>query len=162
MPELTKTIAKHTTRINYITNITQLIQNTTQQINSNITQVKAQQLLTTQPELSALNTDKQQTRNETQRKIQLNTTIHVRVNVQKTKIMLNNKTKHHQMQQSQSQNVKQITLNIIKQKNVNTETTRLVRLNEDENINISATTESTLNQSVAIPMPYCKRPNDLG
>lgn len=154
MPESTRTITKHTTRVKHI---------------HNISQVKAQLLLTTQPELIAPNTEKQQTQNETQRTIPHNATIQLKFNARKTKIILNNVTgtptqnKHYETQQSDSAIRTQNTLNITPQKNVNTsETKRRVSSNEDEKITISAATESTSNQYGAIPMPYCKLPSDLG
>lgn len=148
-PESTKTITKHTViRLNHRLSVTQPIQNTIQKINTNIMQVKAQ-LVITQPEVSAFNTEKQQTQNETQRPIERNTTIQSKYSVKTKDIILNNQTDEstHQRLQNDSSSITQ-------------NTTRLVPSNEDEKINISATMNSTLNEN--IPMPYCKRPSDLG
>lgn len=152
VPESTKT--KHTVPIKHSPN-------TTQKINSNITQVKAQLLNTSQPELSARYMEKQQTQKETHITIQYNTTAQPKNSAQKME-MLNNHTSKRILQ-SESPNITQNKLNVITQNNVNTaETTRLATSMEDEKMNVSATKESTLNQNVTIPMPYCKLPSDLG
>lgn len=148
-------------------NITQVIQNTAQKISSNITQMKAEQLITTQTELIASNVGKPQTQKKIQRTLQHNTTTQQRHKALKKEIMLNNNTgtptqsKYYQMQQREIPNVTQNALNIKTQKNVNTET-RLATSNEDGKINIDTTMESTVNQHVIIPMPDCKHPSDLG
>lgn len=164
VPESIET--KYTIPIKYSPNITQIIQNTAQKINSNITQEKALQLITKQTEIIANNMENPQTQKKIQRML-YNTTIQQRYKAQKKEIILNDNTgtptqsKYHQMQQMESPNITQNALNIITQKNANTKT-NLATSNEDRKMNIDTTMESTLIQHVMIPMPDCKLPSDLG
>lgn len=148
------TITQYAVPIKHSLNITELIQNTTQTTNSNITQVR-----------TAHNMEKQQT----QRTLHHNTATQSRYSAQNMEIILNNgiafqsptQSKHHQVQHRERPIKTQNTLFTTTQKNTNTtETTRQAISNEDEEINVSATTESISNENIT--MPFCKRPSNLG